>query len=453
VGDFNEIVVDNEKFGIIKMPRKQLKDFQDCIEDCEIFDLGFSGPKYTWSNKRDDSHFTQERLDRAMVNSEWIDLFPNGNVEVLAACNSDHLPLLVSLEEAKQRHKSRNGHFRYEARWGLHKENKDIIKKIWQVKVPSQNAWHWVLNKIDRSKKAMTVWRRKIAKEGDRGITEKVENLMRLQEEEGMSMQREINLHQAEVNAIMEEEELKWKQLAKEHWLKNGDKNTKYFHANVNQKRRSKHINKIFDENGVSCETEMEVEHAFLSYFQQLFSTSFPICIDQCLAGVQPKVSQAMNELLLQQCSIEEVSVAVKQMGGLKALGPDGLTAGFFHDHWSSIWPEVYSIVSNFFTAGRLENEVKYTYIALIPKIANPLKVSDFRPISLCNVFYKIISKTLANRLKCILPDIISTNQSAFILGRLISDNVLVAYDSHHAFSHVEKDRIYGPKTRHEQGL
>jgi hypothetical protein len=53
-------------------------------------------------------------------------------------------------------------------------------KKIWQVKVPSQNAWHRVLNKIDRSKKVMTEWRRKIAKEGDRGITEKVENLRRL---------------------------------------------------------------------------------------------------------------------------------------------------------------------------------------------------------------------------------------------------------------------------------
>ena len=124
--------------------------------------------------------------------------------------------------------------------------------------------------------------------------------------------------------------------------------------------------------------------------------------------------------------------MAVKQMGGLKAPGPDGLTAGFFHDHWSSIGHEVCSIVSNFFTTGKLEKEVNSTYIALIPKIANPLKVSDFRPISLCNVFYKIISKTLSNRLKCILPNIISTNQSAFIPGRLISDNVLVAYETLH---------------------
>ena len=134
--------------------------------------------------------------------------------------------------------------------------------------------------------------------------------------------------------------------------------------------------------------------------------------------------------------------MAVKQIGGLKAPGPDGLTAGFFHDHWSSIGQEVCSIVSNFFTTGKLENEVNSTYIALIQKIANPLKVSDFRPISLCNVFYKIISKTLANRLKCILPDIISANQSAFIPGCLISDNVLVAYET----LHTMHSRMWGKK-------
>jgi hypothetical protein len=127
-----------------------------------------------------------------------------------------------------------------------------------------------------------------------------------------------------------------------------------------------------------------------------------------------------MNEQLLKLCTVEVVSLVMAQMGGLNAPGPDGLSAGFFHDHWSMIGHEVCSFVLDFFLSGIIENAVNFTHIALIPKIANPLKVSNLRPISLCNVFYKTISKTLVNRLMNILHEIISDKQSAFIPGRCI---------------------------------
>lgn len=118
VGDFNEILSDTEKFGVSKTPRRQMQDFQDSIGACQLFDLGFSGPKNTWNNKREDLNFIQERLDRAMANSEWIDQLPGNRVEVLAACNSDHLPLLLLLEEKQTRSPLRKQVFRYEAGWG-----------------------------------------------------------------------------------------------------------------------------------------------------------------------------------------------------------------------------------------------------------------------------------------------------------------------------------------------
>jgi hypothetical protein len=83
---------------------------------------------------------------------------------------------------------------------------------------------------------------------------------------------------------------------------------------------------------------------------------------------------------------------------------------------------------------------VNSTLIALVPKKSNSMSVSDYRPISLCNVLYKILSKVLASRLKYVLPNIISSNQSAFIPGRLISDNILVAYKT----LHIMHSQMYG---------
>ena len=119
-------------------------------------------------------------------------------------------------------------------------------------------------------------------------------------------------------------------------------------------------------------------------------------------------------------------------MDPMKAPGPDGFSKEFFQQNWEMVGPRVCSAVMKFLNNAEMEGAINSTNIVLIPKIKNPRCVSDFRPISLCNVFYKLISKVLVNRLKVVLLHIISCNQSIFFLGRLITDNILVAYETLH---------------------
>ena len=93
---------------------------------------------------------------------------------------------------------------------------------------------------------------------------------------------------------------------------------------------------------------------------------------------------------------------------------------------------DITTSVLSFLNSATLPEHLNHTFITLIPKVKNPELVSQFRPISLCNVLYKIFSKVLANRLKKILPHIITEHQSVFTKDRLISDNILIAFESLH---------------------
>lgn len=91
---------------------------------------------------------------------------------------------------------------------------------------------------------------------------------------------------------------------------------------------------------------------------------------------------------------------------------------------------------------------INETYMCLIPKVKHPQKITEFRPISLCNMFYKIISKVLASRLKRTLSKVINESQSAFVPGRLITNNVLVTFQTMHCINQRKngKERIMAIK-------
>jgi hypothetical protein len=154
--------------------------------------------------------------------------------------------------------------------------------------------------------------------------------------------------------------------------------------------------------------------------------------LDEIMNAVQRKVSPMMNDSLLATYTEEEITMSLNGIGDLKAPSLDGMSAIFFKKIWDLIGPRAKNEIIQVLNGAAMPTGWNDTTVVLIPKVKDPKSLKELRLISLCNVLYKIISKVLAGWLKGILDEIISSNQSAFVLGRLISDNILVAYEVTH---------------------
>lgn len=133
--------------------------------------------------------------------------------------------------------------------------------------------------------------------------------------------------------------------------------------------------------------------------------------------------------------SLQELLAIIRNMRNNASPGPDGLNAAFFKSAWTWISQDVHDLVTAFYSSAFMQPEINQTFIVLIPKKMQPISPQDFRPISLCNVIYKIISKSLADRLKPYLPNFIDHSQAAFIKDRHISANIIITQEIIHSFT------------------
>jgi hypothetical protein len=429
-GDFNEIVRLEEKQGQISKPESQMLSFREALDDCGFVDLGYIGSPFTWCNNRFSGATVWERLDRVVASTAWLSRFPQARVYHLDYTGSDHKPLWLSPTLARNRSVAKP--FRFEEMWMTDSGCAETISTAWQT--PSNgNSMYQVITKLNHCRNQLKNWSKSHFGSVRKQLQEKREELKVAEEK---SMQRQpsdlIPSLRAEVSILLSKEERMWRQRSRTQWLKQGDRNTNFFHTRATHRQRRNSIVGLRDFDGEWQTDPDQVQSILISYFQNIFLSSNPSSIDTVLQCIPILISDSMNEALSRPYTATEVETALRQMALLTAPGPDGLPPIFFQNHWHLIGADVVRGVLSSLNSGKLVRSINHTNITLIPKVKNPERVSEYRPISLCNVLYKIISKVIANRLKVILPHMISETQSAFVPGRLITDNILVAFETLH---------------------
>lgn len=243
----------------------------------------------------------------------------------------------------------------------------------------------------------------------------------------------------AELELLLEQEEILWKQRCKELWLINGDRNSRFFNRRATKRKKRNTVQGLFDENEVWVTEKEAMGEVANRYFTGLFASQVPGNFTQIIELVPSTISAAQNRALLAPLRKEEVDSAVKYMDLMKAPGPDGLSPKFFQAFWDVVGEDLFKAMESVFKNVELFPEVlNNTDIVLILKNSDPKRMPELRPISLCNVAYRIFSKIISNRLKNLMECVISPAQSAIIPGRLITDNLLLASEvMHYMKSHT----------------
>ena len=215
--------------------------------------------------------------------------------------------------------------------------------------------------------------------------------------DEASAEQRELQL---KIEDLLEQEELYWVQRGRVNWLQHGDQNTAFFHRSASARRKKNFIKNLKNDAGDLIEDSDQLKGLAAGYFGQLFTSEIQVPDQEVLDKVEACVSADMNERLMATYTREEVKKAMFNIGNLKAPGPDGLHAVFYKRFWHIIGEDLTDEVLNAVNSRTIPEGWNNTTIVLIPKVENPEFITQFRPISLCNVVYKVISKLIANRLK-----------------------------------------------------
>ncbi|KAJ9553900.1 hypothetical protein OSB04_017945 [Centaurea solstitialis] len=473
-GDFNEVRNFSERLNSACI-QGGMDDFNGFIDEGGLLEVPLIGRRFT---RVSDDGLKFSRLDRFLMSQSFALPWRTLGAKVLDRNGSDHAPvrimcetvtglpypifnpttqktlsLSLSLKPAPIPRKGPRSCFGVILGGGLatfscgassgvtpasfpenqsHKEEslESIVRDAWNHEVRSMEPDRILRDKFNQVKAKLKEWSRDHFGSLDKEIEEERKESNRLESQAEIygwndrdrekwleSRKKWLDLKEKKSNMI--------RQKAKVKWWSEGDDNTKFFHAVMKIRERKTNLRGL-EINGTWVEDPERVKDYVFNFFKRKFSSN---------SEVRPTFNSSKTKRLTrgEALSLElpfeedEVWLAIKDCGSDKSPGPDGFSFGFVKKFWGILRVEFMEALRWFWDKEVMGPGCNSSFLTLIPKTSNPCGLSDFRPISLIGVFYKVVTKVLAQRLKKVIANVISEPQSAFIKNRNILDGMLIA--------------------------
>ncbi|KAK9072611.1 hypothetical protein SSX86_009046 [Deinandra increscens subsp. villosa] len=421
MGDFNAVRGPSERFNSV-YNNVEAADFNSFIDSAGLIELNMGGRRFTYHSACGNY---LSKLDRFLVSDDYLSIWPEASVLVHPREWSDHCPIIlnsIGLDFGPRPFKCFSSWFDLE---GFN----EVVSSACELPTGEGNPDRKLLNKLKNIKEALKVWNNG-RRERERAEKNKVRNDLN-----DLDLLAESRVLTSEEKAKridcmkkfydiehLEKEDLKQK--ARVKWALEGDENSKFFHGLIKKnisKRRidGLYIDGLWERNPILIKEEAKI------HFKNRFvepNTSRPTIPNWNFNSL----TDSEVDIISRQFSLEEIKLAIWESSGDKSPGPDGFNFKFLKRFWDLLKEDLKKLLEFFHATGSFSIGCNSSFITLIPKIADPLSLDDFRPISLIGSIYKVVAKVLANRIRVIIPGLISETQFAFLKDRQILEGPLI---------------------------
>ncbi|TYG80510.1 hypothetical protein ES288_D02G221900v1 [Gossypium darwinii] len=352
-GDFNAILNDAEKEGGRKRVRGQMNEFKDVMDDMALVDIKPDSGWFTWVNNRDKGSLIKERLDRFLTSVSVVESFPFIATKVVKQTQSDHDAIILDLWGRKLKAYLIDNRlsFKFDVCWSGDEKAKNIVGRAWNMEGTDYG------DKIER-------------------IESVIDSASR---EDSGKMLKETRKR---LDFLYTREESYWAQRSRSRWLREGDRNTRFFHAKAIGRLKKNNIERLKDAAENWTTNSKDICKVAKEYFVSLFRSNSQTANIQVMGYIKECITRETNEKLNIIYTEEELFQAIKQMDPNKAPGIDGLSGNFFKHHWEIVGKDTIRFCLDILKGKKDIATLNDTMIILIPKNRYPCELTNFRPIS-----------------------------------------------------------------------
>uniref|UniRef100_A0A803PQM8 Reverse transcriptase zinc-binding domain-containing protein n=1 Tax=Cannabis sativa TaxID=3483 RepID=A0A803PQM8_CANSA len=340
IGDFNEILSNNDKLGGCLRNDRQMEAFRKTLDHCKLHETSFEGNHFTWIKNRSGVNKIKERLDWCFVNHLWDNFYSAPSVQHLDFFCSDHraISAVFALVSSRLQQEKRRSRFRFEKLWLSDTQSKEIISACWNNS-STNDPIAAVLNNLDDCATKLQKWH--IDKYGNMkhkisDAQARVERLNNVTQRTTAAM-TDLKNSEALLDDLLEQEEIYWQQCSRVDWLNSGDRNTKFFHAKASARKTNNTIKFLQNDAGCRVSSKAEMSSVIKDYFASIFTASVidEDALADTLNAIATTITTDMNNELLKPFEAAEIHSAVHSMAPDTSPDIDGLSRLLQHEEIS----------------------------------------------------------------------------------------------------------------------